>query len=413
MKVVVAAIGSRGDVAPFAHLAGRLVSEGHEATLVTHESLATLAEPALPVIPVPSDPASLMAGPAAHAVRRVDPRKLNRTRDLFAQFVHSAMEPTREALAGADVLVASTFAIAAVDEAIRQAVPVVRAHMWPEYPGLGGPMPLLPYGWLVPAPARRLARGALRRVEPYLGGLDGWWERGRLHLVARHPVGLTTATAGSLYAFSPLILPSPPKAGIATGWWTAAAGPSTLSTEVSSALADGGDWIYAGFGSMHQGDPTTWLERLGAACERVGVRAVVQVGGVRGRPHPRLLCVGDEPHDELLRHVRLAVHHGGAGTTGSVVRAGVPSVVVPHLADQFYWGWRLRALGVATASNRRALASTRVLSRLIEEALAPAPAIRAARLAHRVRDEDGCGRAVRQLEGWVGGPGRGPTPRSR
>lgn len=425
MRVVIAAIGSRGDVVPFGHLAAQFVARGHNVVLVTHEAYTTLADPAVRVVPVPSDPGTLLAGPAARAVRRADPRELNRTRDLFAEFVHSAQSPTREALEGADVLVASTFALAAVDEALRRGVPVVRAHMWPEYPGLGGPMPLLPYSGLLPGPLRRVARASLRRAEPYLGGLDGWWARGRLHLVARHPVGLTTATAGSLYAFSPRVVPDRPAGRAAvTGWWTGSgsaggldgddaiggpggrdgAGGTTarrLSPDVARALADGDDWIYAGFGSMDQGDPAALLSRLGAACERAGVRAVVQVGGMRGRPHPRLWCVGEEPHDALFGQVRAVVHHGGAGTTGAALRAGVPSLVVPHFADQFYWGARVHALGTGPRPLPRALASQRRLARRIGAALDPAMARRAGLLARRLAEEDGCGVAVRRVEAWV------------
>jgi hypothetical protein len=29
------------------------------------------------------------------------------------------------------------------------------------------------------------------------------------------------------------------------------------------------------------------------------------------------------------------VHHGGAGTTAAGLRAGVPSIVIPHASDQF------------------------------------------------------------------------------
>jgi UDP:flavonoid glycosyltransferase YjiC (YdhE family) len=403
VRVVVAAIGSRGDVLPFAHLAARFASSGHDVSLVTHQGFTSLVDSSLCVVPVMSDPEALMAGPAARAVRRGSPAGLNRTRDLFAEFVHSAQEPTREALPGTDVLVASTFAIAAVDEAMQQSVPVVRAHLWPEYPGPGGPMPLLPYGWLAPGPVRRLARRSLRLAEPYLGGVDARWQRGRLHLVARHPVGLKTATSGSLYAFSPHLVPSLPDDGAVTGWWTGPGHPARLSDAVAGALDGGHDWIYVGFGSMDQGDPTPLLELLGSACERAGVEAIVQLANVRGSPHPRLLCVGEEPHEQLFRRVRVVVHHGGAGTTGTVVRAGVPSVVVPHFADQFYWSRRLHQLGVAARPLPRVLTSERVLARRIHDALAPAMAQRAARLAERVRGEDGCGRAVRQVEEWLTG----------
>lgn len=401
-KVVVAAVGSRGDVVPFANLAARLAASGHDVTLVTHAAYGHLADPAIRLVPVASDPTALLAGPAARAVRRVSPRELNRTRHHFADFLHAAHEPTRAVLPGADLLIASTFAVAAVDEALRQSVPVVRAHMWPEYPGSEGPMPVLPYGWLLPGPVRRVARGALRRAEPYLGGVHGWWRRGRLHLVARHPVGLTTATLGSLYAFSPHLVTPLPSQGVVTGWWTDP-DPPGLSPEVARALDDGADWISVGFGSMQQDDPDELLSLVGAACERLGVRAVVQLGQVRGSPHPSLLCIGDEPHDALFARTRAVVHHGGAGTTGSVVRSGVPSVVVPHFADQFYWGSRLHALGVAPRPVPRAFASAGTLARLIERALAPEPARRAALLADRVRAEDGCGHAVRQVEQWLAG----------
>lgn len=390
---------------PFVHLAARFASAGHDVDVVTHRAFALLVQAPVRVWPVDSDPGALLAGPAARAVRRGSPRELNRTRDLFAEFVHSAQRPTREALAGADVLVASTFAIAAVDDALRRGVPVVRAHMWPETPELEGPMPLLPYGWLAPRPLRRRARGALRRVEPYLGGLDGWWERGRLHLVARHPAGLTTATAGSLYAFSPRVVPDLPGQGSVSGWWTDPAGPGRLSPHVADALADD-EWIYAGFGSMALGDPAALLKRLNAVCERTGVRAVVQANDLRGSPHPRLLCIGEEPHDELFRHVRLAIHHGGAGTTGAAVRAGTPSVVVPHFADQFYWGHRLHALGVGARPVPRPLASERILTRAVGEALDASMARRAARLAELVADEDGCGVAVRRVTQWLTDVGR-------
>ncbi len=99
MKVVVTAIGSRGDAMPFAQLAARFAAAGHEVTLVTHQIFAHVTGDDVRVVPIPSDPRALMAGPAGRAARRWSLRELNRTRDLFAEFVHSAYEPTREALA--------------------------------------------------------------------------------------------------------------------------------------------------------------------------------------------------------------------------------------------------------------------------------------------------------------------------
>lgn len=219
MRVVVAAAGSRGDVVPFGALAARLRDHGHDVVVLTHAPLLGALPPGVAAVPVDSDPAALLAGPAGEALRRADPRSLNRARQHFADFVHSFAAPTRAALDGADVLVASTFGIAAVDEALRLEVPVVRAHLWPELPGADGPMPLLPYSWLLPRMPLRWARRGFRLLEPYLGGLDGHWAGGRLWLRAHHPVGLTTATHGTLHAYSPALYdPGDPRV-CATGWW--------------------------------------------------------------------------------------------------------------------------------------------------------------------------------------------------
>jgi UDP:flavonoid glycosyltransferase YjiC (YdhE family) len=41
------------------------------------------------------------------------------------------------------------------------------------------------------------------------------------------------------------------------------------------------------------------------------------------------------------------VHHGGAGTTAAIFRAGVPALTIPYMQDQPYWARRLQQLGVS------------------------------------------------------------------
>jgi sterol 3beta-glucosyltransferase len=56
--------------------------------------------------------------------------------------------------------------------------------------------------------------------------------------------------------------------------------------------------------------------------------------------------VGDVPHEVLFPLMAAVVHHGGAGTTGAGLAAGVPNVVCPFFSDQPFWGRRVFALGV-------------------------------------------------------------------
>jgi sterol 3beta-glucosyltransferase len=59
-----------------------------------------------------------------------------------------------------------------------------------------------------------------------------------------------------------------------------------------------------------------------------------------------MLTIDSAPHDWLFPKMAAVVHHGGAGTTAAALRAGIPSVVIPFFADQFYWGSRVTKLGV-------------------------------------------------------------------
>lgn len=92
------------------------------------------------------------------------------------------------------------------------------------------------------------------------------------------------------------------------------------------------------------------------------------------------------------------VHHGGAGSTAAGLRAGVPSILVPHFADQPFWGRRVGALGVGPAAiPAPSLLRTNWLGRWIR----PFPTRRcakAAALGEKIRAEDGIGQAVVLIE---------------
>ncbi|HSA33191.1 MAG TPA: glycosyltransferase, partial [bacterium] len=100
------------------------------------------------------------------------------------------------------------------------------------------------------------------------------------------------------------------------------------------------------------------------------------------------------------------VHHGGAGTTQAVVRAGRPSVVVAHLVDQFFWGGLLRKQGIALEPLKRNGLTAEKLARHIRRTLAaPSLASRAVELGVLAAAEDGVARAVELIEAHIkGGP---------
>jgi len=108
---------------------------------------------------------------------------------------------------------------------------------------------------------------------------------------------------------------------------------------------------------------------------------------------------GPTPHEALFPRCALAIRHGGSGTTHSACRAGIPSLVMPFAADQFFWARRLQALGVAPAplSPKRLDAAT--LAAAIAFAEDSVTRARAAALGAAMASEDGVGTAVAAIDG--------------
>jgi len=48
---------------------------------------------------------------------------------------------------------------------------------------------------------------------------------------------------------------------------------------------------------------------------------------------PQIYNIGSVPHDWLFKRIDAACHHGGAGTTGASLRAGIPTIIKPFFGD--------------------------------------------------------------------------------
>ena len=96
------------------------------------------------------------------------------------------------------------------------------------------------------------------------------------------------------------------------------------------------------------------------------------------------------------------VHHGGAGTTATGLRAGVPSVIVPTFGDQFFWGWRVHELGAGPKPIPRNKLTVASLTRAIQQAIDNDDIKnKASLIGQQIRAENGVEMAVSMIEGFV------------
>jgi sterol 3beta-glucosyltransferase len=166
--------------------------------------------------------------------------------------------------------------------------------------------------------------------------------------------------------------------------------------------------VVIGFSSQVSRDPAALTRAVVEAVGEAGVRAVVLTGfgGLRENLETTrdLAVVDAAPHDWLFARAAAAVHHGGSGSTGAALRAGLPGFAVPFGYDQPLWGDRLHALGVGPPPiPARVLTPGRLASALREVTTVAGMRARAEALGERIRREDGIGTAVGLLTRLAGG----------
>ncbi|MDE0483777.1 MAG: glycosyltransferase [Candidatus Poribacteria bacterium] len=189
-----------------------------------------------------------------------------------------------------------------------------------------------------------------------------------------------------------------------TGVWHLAQPDYVPPSELTDFLANGPPPIVITFGSMGGSNSRETTEILMDAVKMINQRAIIQAGwGLLGAQDAGedIFCTEYVPHQWLFPKASCVVHHGGAGTTASVCQAKVPSVVVPHFGDQFYWGKLLFDLGVAPKSlNRRNLTAKRLAQRIAQVMTTPSMTEKAEMLGTQMESEDGLTTAVDLLESF-------------
>jgi len=394
-------------VAPYTGLGERLRVAGHDVTLATHEPFRESVQ--LPFAPIPGDLREILPqargqdGTGSGTGPRALVRLLRIARPLVAEMgdgIAAAVRQTR-----AEVVLLSTV-VAPLGYQVAEAagIPWAGVFLQPVFPtGDFGPVLIggrsagrlgnRLAGRIAEASAHPLYRGPVRDLRDTLGLPRKGIRRLQREQQHRWP---------TFHGFSPAVVPRPadwpPSQEVVGYWWPARPAGWTPPPEVQDFLAAGPPPVFVGFGSMAPGHGARLARPVLEAVRAARVRAVVQAGwsGLRADDDPDVLNVGPMPHDWLFPRVAAVVHHAGAGTTAAALRAGVPAVPVPVLADQPFWARRVHELGVATAP----IPLPRLTADRLAAALRAAPALRgrAAEMAGRLRAEDGAARIIAWLD---------------
>ena len=355
MRIAVLCNDTRGGVQPYVALAMGLRQAGHDVRAVAPSDLAPMfSQLGIPTAALSGSIQAVLRGSGG-----VAERGLLTTMRFAAQELPARIEEwTRQTLAacdGVDILTGGVGGmVIGLSVAEKLNCPFIETHLHP----VGAPTAEYP-GALIAWTPKWLGPKALR-FSHHITEAIVWAPFKRAMTQARENVlGLrgrskTSRNLPVLYGFSRHVLPVAQgltSARHVTGYWSLPTQVGWAPPQRLSAFLDlPGPVVSIGFGSMASQDPHALARLVRGAARDAGVRVILLAGwgGLgMGDPDGTSYCIDEVPHDWLFRRMAAVVHHGGAGTTGAAMTAGVPAVVIPFTMDQPFWAQRAAHLGVS------------------------------------------------------------------
>lgn len=401
MRIVLATFGSRGDVQPVIALTLALQSAGHDVLLAgPPEKASWIKELGCHFHPLGKDVTSFIDGMEnAHSFRAAF---------HFIKFVRAEIntqfELLPEIISGADLVLGASlmFSLSSITEAMGiryrfiaftpQILPSSH-HPYMAFKHQGFPRWVNKMGWHLNAYLDRLNfTGLLNKNRRKLGliPLKTAWE----HILGKDVV----------LASDPEIAELPPDAATSctqTGYMHLIQ-PSQNSPELEAFLNAGPPPVYSGFGSMPKRDQASRIPIIVKAARDNGLRVVI----AKFWDEPSEFSGSDDvffiqkyPHLDLFPRMAAVIHHGGAGTTATTARSGVPQVIVPHILDQYYWGNQIHKSRLGPKPIWRAKLTTENLTQAIKEAVTNQELINNAReVGEKLQRKNSLEMAVREIE---------------
>lgn len=340
MKLFLATMGSRGDFEPFFNLAVAAKAEGHEVIIaVTSEHVEQSKRAGIDVVELQGSFLDFIQDQGVSPTKAFADFK-NRIKPLmtkaFQSVVDSVLETRPDFVIYHPKILSAPLAAAKVGakSVVVELAPLLTPTKEFGAAGLGsgnfGPLNKLTYKLIAQS-------SSLFKTE--------------VAAIAKTLAVKPRVADFNLCLASPLVVRTPqdwPATTHMVGPWIQKSAGSRESAEVLNFLQQAAT-AYFGFGSMAMGDAAERTKTAISAARAAGLQALIATGwgGLENLGNePDVLFVPSVDHAQVFPLVKVAVHHGGAGTVHSALRASTPSVIVPFIADQTWWGARLHRAGL-------------------------------------------------------------------
>ncbi|EGS19465.1 uncharacterized protein CTHT_0049260 [Thermochaetoides thermophila DSM 1495] len=414
MTITCLTIGSRGDVQPYIALCKKLLEEGHRPRIATHLEFKDWIEShGIEFAYVGGDPGELMRLCIQNGTFTW--QFLKEANAKFRGFLDDLLATSWEACQGSDLIIESPSAMAGIHIAEALEIPYFRAFTMPWTRTRA-----YPHAFVMPG---QKMGGAYNYLTYVMFDTVFWkttahqinkWRNNMLGLPSTNLEKLQVNKVPFLYNFSAYVVPPPLDYSDwirVTGYWFLDEGdnnskwtpPPELRAFIEKARSDGKKLVYVGFGSIIVPDRIKMTQDVIDAVLKADVRCILSKGWSDRSKNPdqqeqepelppEIFQIQSAPHDWLFRQIDAAAHHGGSGTTGASLRAGIPTIIRPFFGDQFFFGSRVEDLGVGICLKKWGANS---FARALWEATHSERMIVKARvLGEQIRKENGVETAV-------------------
>jgi sterol 3beta-glucosyltransferase len=410
MKIPIFTYGSRGDFEPFLALAVGLQKAGHTVTLAGPYRFAEFAARyQVSFMPLAGDPeeVSRLINDAG-----VNPfRQAQIIRDFVFSVTAEVSRASFAAAADADLLIHSFLFTTGMHSWAREhRLPDLSVQIFPVFASTRA-FPNPAFAQVPPGPFSYLTHWLTEQIMWYVGN-SGYQPALTAHPEISYPTKLYWPFQESpdrlrtplLFAYSPSVLPRPVEWGTevhVTGYFFLDDESYQPPAALSRFLEAGPPPVCVTFGSMINRQAEQIHRVVVDALAQSRQRAIFLTGWGNwnaASTAENILYLDAVPHSWLLPRCQLVIHHGGAGTTAAGLRAGIPNIVIPHTADQPFWGQRVQALGAGPAPIPiKKLAVERLLTALAETGN-PSVLAAAEAVGRLIRSENGVNAAIRLVE---------------
>ncbi|TAQ85107.1 hypothetical protein B7494_g6572 [Chlorociboria aeruginascens] len=414
LRITCLTIGSRGDVQPYIALCKGLLAEGHKPKIATHKEFQLwIEENGIEFALVDGDPAELMRICVDNGMFTYS--FLKEASSTFRGWLDDLLTSAWAACQNTDLLIESPSAMAGIHIAEALGIPYFRAFSMPWTRTRA-----YPHAFAVPEHKMGGAYNYISYVMfdnvfwKAIAGQVNRWRKRELGLQATNLEKMQPNKVPFLYNFSPSVVVPPIDFSDwirVTGYWELAA-PSDyvpqkeLTDFIQKARDDGKKLVYVGFGSIVVTDSAALTKTVVDSVLKADVRCILSKGWsdrldkqAANRAEiplpPEIHQIGSVPHDWLFSQIDAAAHHGGSGTTGASLRAGIPTIIKPFFGDQYFFGTRVEDLGVGITIKKL---NVSVFSRALWEASHSVRMItRAQVLGDQIRKEHGVDTAIQSI----------------